>query len=113
MKCTVSFIISVCLSGQICVWDIATGDCLRVINRKRLVCLPRYFFSSSFLCLSLSVFVSFSSSRNKIVIFIFIAKANRKKAGITYFFLSVVFSLNCWGFFFVAFLFLFSFLEDI
>lgn len=34
LKCTVSSIISVCLSGQICVWDIATGDCLRVINRK-------------------------------------------------------------------------------
>ncbi|KAL9968180.1 hypothetical protein ACROYT_G026523 [Oculina patagonica] len=34
LKCTVSSIISVCLSGQICVWDIATWDCLRVINRK-------------------------------------------------------------------------------
>ena len=37
LKCTVSYIISVCLSGQICVWDMATGDCVRVINRKKLV----------------------------------------------------------------------------
>lgn len=34
LKCTVSSIVSVCLSGQICVWDIATGDCLRVMNRR-------------------------------------------------------------------------------
>lgn len=34
LKVTMSSIISVCLSGQICVWDIATGYRLRVINRK-------------------------------------------------------------------------------
>lgn len=34
LKCTVSSIVSVCLSGQICLWDIANGDCLRVINRR-------------------------------------------------------------------------------
>ena len=31
------FIISVCLGGQICVWDIPTGYRLRVINRERFV----------------------------------------------------------------------------
>lgn len=33
LKCTMSLIISVCLSGQICFWDIATGHRLRVIKR--------------------------------------------------------------------------------
>jgi len=57
LKCTVSYIVSVCLSGQICVWDIATGDCLRVIHRKRLVCLSCDFLS--FLCLFPFLFVPF------------------------------------------------------
>ncbi|XP_073236270.1 sterol regulatory element-binding protein cleavage-activating protein-like isoform X4 [Porites lutea] len=34
LKCTVSSIISICLRGQICVWDIATGYRLTVITRK-------------------------------------------------------------------------------
>lgn len=46
LKVTMSSIISVCLSGQICVWDIATGYRLRVINRKR--CVPNLFDEESF-----------------------------------------------------------------
>ncbi|XP_022809828.1 sterol regulatory element-binding protein cleavage-activating protein-like, partial [Stylophora pistillata] len=46
LKCTVSSIVSVCLSGQICVWDIATGDCLRVMNRRRSVYFETFTLNS-------------------------------------------------------------------
>ena len=42
LKCTMSSVISVCLSGQICVWDIATGYRLKEINRNRSVSLYVY-----------------------------------------------------------------------
>ncbi|KAK3752384.1 hypothetical protein QZH41_008587, partial [Actinostola sp. cb2023] len=34
IKCTVSSIVSICLSGQIRVWDRTTGECIKVINRS-------------------------------------------------------------------------------